>query len=243
MIVATPESSGVAMVGGGRPGVAPQTAKREQCARLIARGVFLGGVPDRRDQPPDGEALATRPHGHQQQRSPAALCAGDHYPEAGDLGAVPVRGRAGRDRRPAPARCRVRAIAREIGRDPSTISRELRRNRDPEQRAVSAVRRAAAGGGASGPAEVAASSLHDAVLREFVQAPAQAAVEPGADQPRAARPSSPTSRSGTWCTRRSIRRSTGPDSAACTASCRRRCGPGGGAASRTAARTSAAGGW
>jgi hypothetical protein len=63
----------------------------------------FGGVPDRRYQPPHGQTLATRPNNHQQQRSAPALCAcGWCCEEAGDIGTVPVGGRAGSYRGPAP---------------------------------------------------------------------------------------------------------------------------------------------
>jgi hypothetical protein len=79
----------------GRPGPAPQTAKREQYAELIARDFVRGGVPDCGSQSPDRETVATRAHSHQQQRREAALSTRDHCAEGGDPAPVPVRGRAG----------------------------------------------------------------------------------------------------------------------------------------------------
>jgi pimeloyl-ACP methyl ester carboxylesterase len=51
-----------------------------------------GGVQDRRYQPADRQALATRPHNHRQQRATAAVSASDQSAEIGDLAAVPVGG-------------------------------------------------------------------------------------------------------------------------------------------------------
>ena len=59
------------MAGRGRPGSAPQTNKREAYARLIAAGVSGCRRAGWWGSTPNGEALATRPHDHQQQR-PAA---------------------------------------------------------------------------------------------------------------------------------------------------------------------------
>ena len=126
-------------------------------------------MPDRWDQPANRETLATRPHNHEQQRPAAALSACDHHADAGDLGAVPVRGRAGRDRRPAPGRGTVCGRSRtRSGRSPSTVSRELRRNRDQgsgQYRPFTAQRLAEQRRARPRPGKLA----RDAVLREFVQ--------------------------------------------------------------------------
>jgi hypothetical protein len=54
------------MAGRGRPGPAPQTAKREQYSALIARGVtYSEACRIVGDQPPYGKTLATRPDNHQ----------------------------------------------------------------------------------------------------------------------------------------------------------------------------------
>ena len=143
------------MAGRGRPGVAPQTAKREQYAALIARGVSqLGGVPDRRYQPPDGQTLATRAHDHQQRRAAAALCAGGRCcAQAGDLGTVPVRGRAGRiaDLR----RCRGGSAGDRPRGGPQSGDDQpgAAPQRRPGERRVPPVRGAAAGRAAPGTAE------------------------------------------------------------------------------------------
>jgi IS30 family transposase len=50
-------------------------------------------------------------------------------------------------------RASIRAIARELGRAPSTISREIRRNGTPHQRAVPTSRCAISGPGAPSPTE------------------------------------------------------------------------------------------
>jgi hypothetical protein len=88
-------------------------------------------VPDRRDQPADRETVATRPHDHHQGRQEAALCS------CGRSGPAEISPRyLSEDERIRIADLRragtgVRAIAEQTGRSPSTISRELHRNRDP----------------------------------------------------------------------------------------------------------------
>ena len=86
----------------------------------------------------------------------------------------------------------MRSIAAELGRSPGTISRELRRNRDPgsgEYRPHVRSRRRRRGGRGRG----AGSSAKDPLLRDFVQS-ARRRLESGADQSPAARPSSPARR-------------------------------------------------
>src|SRR5215211_4046720 len=116
----------------GRPGAVPQTAKREQFARLIALGVssseacrivgvnrrtgkrwrhgrtIISSRGKRLHYPP---VISTR----KREISPRYLS------EEERIRVADLR-RAGLG---------VRAIAVEVGRSPSTISRELRRNRDP----------------------------------------------------------------------------------------------------------------
>jgi IS30 family transposase len=152
----------------GRPGPAPQTAKREQFARLIARGVSnseacrLVGINRR-----TGKRWR---HGRTITSSSGARL---HYP--------PVIGARTREISPRflseeervgiadlrRAGLGVRAIAAKVQRSPSTVSRELRRNRDPasEQyrpftaQRLAAERRARAGRG---------KLIRDPVLRQFV---------------------------------------------------------------------------
>ena len=120
-------TSGTGCVAAGREAGAVRAADRAGVQQS-------GGVPDRRDQPANRETVATRPHGHRQGWPEAALCSRDH------TGAVVRREISDRylsekervqiaDLRAAGAG--VRAIAERTGRSPSTISRELRRNRDP----------------------------------------------------------------------------------------------------------------
>ena len=59
------------------------TSGRQYAAADRQRGVEPAGMPDGGDQPPDRETLATRPHDHQQQRSAAALSAGDQRARSG----------------------------------------------------------------------------------------------------------------------------------------------------------------
>src|SRR5579859_4164105 len=120
------------MAGRGRPGVAPQTVKREQYAALIERGVSnseacrIVGVNRR-----TGKRWR---HGRTINSSSGARL---HYP--------PVVGARKREISPRylsedervriadlqRAGLGVRVIAAELERSPATVSRELRRNRDP----------------------------------------------------------------------------------------------------------------
>ena len=135
------------MAGRGRPGVAPQTVKREQYAALIARGVSsseacrIVGINRRTGKrwrhgrtitSSSGQRLHYAPVvGVARKREiPARFLSEDERVHMADLR------RAGEG---------VRAIAREMGRDPATVSRELRRNVDPKSSAYrphAALRRA-----------------------------------------------------------------------------------------------------
>ena len=120
------------MAGRGRPGPAPQTAKREQFARLIARGFSnseacrIVGVNRR-----TGKRWR---HGRTITSSSGARL---HYPAVVGARTAEISPRyLSEDERVRIADLRrgglgVRAIAGELGRCPSTVSRELRRNRDP----------------------------------------------------------------------------------------------------------------
>jgi transposase, IS30 family len=116
----------------GRPGPAPQTAKREQFARLIARGVSnseacrIVGINRR-----TGKRWR---HGRTITSSSGKRL---HYPAVVDTRKREISPRyLSEEERVRVADLRraglgVRAIAVEVGRSSSTISRELRRNRDP----------------------------------------------------------------------------------------------------------------
>ncbi|MPY79744.1 MAG: helix-turn-helix domain-containing protein [Actinophytocola sp.] len=116
----------------GRPGVAPDTAKREEYARLIARGVnnseacrIVGINRKTGKRWRHGRVVTTRdgrkrhypPVINTQKReiSPRFLSEDERI-------LIADRRKAGRT---------MREIADELGRSPSTVSRELRRNRDP----------------------------------------------------------------------------------------------------------------
>jgi IS30 family transposase len=152
----------------GRRGVAPQTAKREQWARLTERGVSnseacrIVGINVRT--------------GKRWRHGRTVTTAGGrrlHYAPVITTRKVEISKRyLSQDERVAVADLRrqrysIRAIAAEIGRSPSTISRELRRNRDPERgqyrpfvaQKLAVDRRARPGRG---------KIVNDDVLREFV---------------------------------------------------------------------------
>jgi transposase, IS30 family len=120
------------MAGRGRPGPAPQTAKREQYAALIAQGVNYSeacrivGINRRTGKRWRHGRTITASGGRRLHYAPvvgvrekreisARFLSEDERVRIADLR------RAGGG---------VRAIARELGRDPATVSRELRRNVD-----------------------------------------------------------------------------------------------------------------
>jgi transposase, IS30 family len=120
------------MAGRGRPGVAPQTVKREQYAALIARGVSsseacrIVGINRRTGKRWRHGRTITSSGGRRLHYAPvvgvrrmreisARFLSEDERVRIADLR------RAGEG---------VRAIARELGRSPATVSRELRRNVD-----------------------------------------------------------------------------------------------------------------
>jgi len=155
-------------MGSGRPGPAPQTTKREAFARLIARGV------------PNAEACrivginrrtGTRwRHGREITSSSGRRL---HYPPVINTRKRQISPRylseeervriADLDR----AGHGVRAIAKQVGRSPSTISRELHRNRDEDSgqyRPFTAQRLAVERRARPGRGKV----INDPVLRKFV---------------------------------------------------------------------------
>jgi IS30 family transposase len=156
-------------MGSGRPGVAPQTAKRERFALLIAQGTSnaeacrIVGV-----NPRTGKRWR---HGRTITSSSGRRL---HYPPVINKPKPAISARyLSEDERVTIADLHrgghtVRAIAVELGRSPSTVSRELRRNRDQDSgqyrpfiaQRLAAGRRARPGRG---------KLIHDSVLREFVQ--------------------------------------------------------------------------
>src|SRR6516225_8726652 len=163
--------SGVAMAGRGRPGREPQVEKRERFSRLIGRGfsnseacriVGINRKTGKRWR--HGRTITTR-DGRKL-----------HYPAVVTTGAVrrEISPRyLSEDERVQIADLRqagagVRAIARRLGRSPSTISRELRRNRDPgsgRYRPFTAHKLAVRRRARPRPGKIAA----DPVLRQVVQ--------------------------------------------------------------------------
>jgi transposase, IS30 family len=121
-------------MGKGRPGPAPQTAKRERFAALIARGVSnseacrIVGINRRTGKRWRHGRTITSSNGRRLHYAPvidsrmreisARFLSEEERVVIGD------RRRAGHS---------MRSIARELGRDPATVSRELRRNRDPDR--------------------------------------------------------------------------------------------------------------
>jgi transposase, IS30 family len=153
----------------GRPGVAPQTAKREWFARLIAQGISnveacrIVGVNPRTGKRWRHGRTITTPGGRRLHYPPVTsepkaeisprYLSEDERVRIGDLDR---RGRT------------VRAIAAELGRSPATVSRELRRNLDPgsaQYRPFTAQRLAARRRARPGRGKL----LRDPVLRQFVQ--------------------------------------------------------------------------
>ena len=152
----------------GRPGSAPQTAKREQYARLIARGTSCAeacrivGVNLR-----TGKRWR---HGRTVTSSSGAKL---HYPPVISARKQVISERyLSEDERVRIADLRraglgVRAIARTVDRSASTVSRELRRNQDPgsgQYRPFTAQQLAAGRRARPGRGKL----LRDPVLRRFV---------------------------------------------------------------------------
>lgn len=155
-------------MGPGRPGAAPQTAKREWFARLIARGV------------PNAEACrivginrrtGTRwRHGREITSISGRRL---HYPPVIQTRKAEISPRyLSEDERVRIADLHraghtVRSIAAELNRSPSTVSRELRRNRDPgsgQYRPFTAQRLAEDRRARPGRGKL----VHDPALRQFV---------------------------------------------------------------------------
>ena len=223
------------------PGALPQAEKREQFARLIAQGFSnseacrIVGINRRTGKRwRHGRTITTR-DGRKRHYAPVVGAGAVRREISPRYLSEDERVRIADLRR---AGAGVRAIAEQTGRSPSTISRELRRNRDPgsgQYRPFTAHKLAAQRRARRRAGKIA----RDEVLRQFV-----AGWRSGGARNRSARRcavSSPVTRRGMSCMRRSTRRSTGPSSAACPASCQPgRCAPEGGGAGRTAGRASAA---
>ena len=153
---------------GGRPGVAPETAKREWFARLVARGVS------------NAEAcriVGINPRTGKRWRHGRSILGASgrrlHYPPVIIMRRREVSARyLSESERVVIADLRgqgwsVRAIATELGRSPATVSRELRRNLDPDsgQYRPFAAQRLAIG---RLPRPGRGKLVNDPVLREFV---------------------------------------------------------------------------
>ncbi|HJT03256.1 MAG TPA: IS30 family transposase [Pseudonocardiaceae bacterium] len=156
------------MAGRGRPGSAPQTEKREQFARLIAQGVSnsqacrIVGVNRRTGKRWRHGRTITSSHGKRRHYPPVINVRkreiSSRYLSEDERVRIADLDRAGRG---------VRQIAAEIGRSGSTISRELRHNRDPDSgryRPFTAQRLAADRRARPGRGKL----VNDEVLREFV---------------------------------------------------------------------------
>jgi transposase, IS30 family len=120
------------LAGRGRPGPAPQTAKRERYAALTARGVSFSeacrivGINRRTGKRWRHGRTITGSNGRRLHYPPVVGVKRKRVISARFL-SEDERVRIADLRR---AGAGVRAIARELGRDPATISRELRRNVD-----------------------------------------------------------------------------------------------------------------
>jgi transposase, IS30 family len=227
---------------GRRPGAGPQTAKREQWARLIARGVSnseacrIVGINRRTGKRWRHGRTVTTADGRRLHYarviSTRKVEISERYLSEDERGAISDLRRRGLS---------IRAIAGDIGRSPSTISRELQRNRDPvngQYRPFVAHKLAIERLARPGRGKI----VNDDVLRDFVSGLLRKRWSPEQISHELTR-AFPGEGERHLAPRRSIKRCTGRNWAGCTANCRRHCGPGGGGASHTAARTNVAAGW
>src|SRR5690349_19923159 len=119
---------------GGRPGVGPQTEKRERWAWLIERGVCnaeacrIVGINERTGERWRHGRTVMTSDGRRRHYAPVITSRKAEISERylSEDGRV----RMGDLRREGLS---MRAVAEKIGRSPSTISRELRRNQDPDR--------------------------------------------------------------------------------------------------------------
>jgi IS30 family transposase len=151
----------------GRPGPAPQTAKREWFVRLIARGVSTAEA---------CRIIGINPRTGKRWRHGRTITSSSgrrlHYPPVIVRKAEISSRFLSEDERVTIADLHrrgysVRVIAAEVHRDPSTVSRELRRNRDPgsgQYRPFTAQRLAADRRARPGRGKL----VNDPVLRKFV---------------------------------------------------------------------------
>jgi IS30 family transposase len=153
----------------GRPGVAPQTAKREWFARLIARGVSNAEA---------CRVVGVNPRTGKRWRLGRTITSSSgrrlHYPPVTGTPKAEISARfLSEDERVTIADLHrrghtVRSIATEMGRSPGTVSRELRRNLDPgsgQYRPFTAQRLASGRRARPGRGKL----VHDPALRQFVQ--------------------------------------------------------------------------
>jgi IS30 family transposase len=118
----------------GRPGVGPQTEKREHWGRLIARGVSnseacrIVGINVRTGKRWRHGRTVTTSDGRSLQYAPVITSRkaeiSDRYMSEDERVTIADLRRQGLS---------MRAVAEKIGRSPSTISRELHRNQDPDR--------------------------------------------------------------------------------------------------------------
>ena len=208
------------------PGALPQAEKRELYARLIAQGYNnseacrIVGINRRTGKRwRHGRTITTR-DGRKLHYAPVvATGAGrgvreisDRYLSEQERVRIADLRQAGHG---------VRAIAEQTGRSPSTISRELRRNRDPgsgQYRPFTAHKLAVRRRARPRQGKIAA----DPVLRQFVAERLEKRWSPE-QVSQALRREFRMSRRGMSCTRRSIRRFTVPNWVGCPASCQPGC--------------------
>jgi transposase, IS30 family len=156
----------------GRPGSAPQAAKREWFARLIAQGVpgaqacRMVGVNPRTGKRWRHGRTITSSSGRRLHYPPVISArkqeVSSRYLSEEERVRIADLHREGRG---------VRAIAAQLGRSPATISRELRGNRDPgsgQYRPFTAQRLAAGRRARPGRGPGRGKLVRDAVLRQFV---------------------------------------------------------------------------
>jgi IS30 family transposase len=191
----------------GRPGPAPQTAKREWFARLIAQGVSSAQA---------CRMVGVNPRTGKRWRHGRTITSSGgrrlHYPPVISARKREISPRyLSEDERVVIADLHrqglgVRAIAAELGRSPATISRELRGNRDPgsgQYRPFTAQRLAAGRRARPGRGKL----VCDAVLRQFVADRLDKRWSPEQIS-HALQCEFPVILIGRWYPRRSIRRST-----------------------------------
>ncbi len=218
----------------GCPGRPPLAAKRVQFARLIARGAgsaeacrIVGVHPKTGKRWRLGRVMTSS--GGARLRYAAVVRTGKQVISERYL-CEEERVRIADLRRSG---CGVRVIAGQLGRSPSTVSRELRRNQDRgsgRYRPFAAQRRAARRRARPGRGKL----LRDPVLREFVAGRLQKRWSPEQIS-HALRGEFPGDRGRHLAHETSTRRSTGRSCPGWAGTCRGCCAPAGITASRTAA--------